>query len=56
MGDQATEGMQNVLGAVYKGRPPERGEGGFKIVDENGHGGRGGSDRMDVHISGFFKI
>ena len=25
---------------MYKGRPPEGG-GGFKIVDENGHGGRG---------------
>ena len=29
-----------------------RGEGGFKIVDENGHRGRGGSGRMDVHFSG----
>ena len=29
------------LGTVYKGRPPEGGEGGLKIVDENGHGGRG---------------
>ena len=27
------------------------GGGGFKIVDENGHGGRGGSGRMDVHFS-----
>ena len=26
-------------GTVYKGHPPEGGEGGFKIVDENGHGG-----------------
>ena len=24
--------------------------GGLKIVDENGHGGRGGSGRMDVHL------
>ena len=30
-----------MLGAVYKGRPPERVEGGFKIVDENGRGGKG---------------
>ena len=28
-------------GTVYKGRPPEGGRGGFKIVDENGHGGGG---------------
>ena len=40
------------LGTVYKGRPPIGGRGGFKIVDENGHGGRGGSGRMDVHFSG----
>ena len=29
------------LVTVYKGRPPEGGRGGFKIVDENGHGGEG---------------
>ena len=27
---------------MYKGRPPEGGRG-VEIVDENGHGGRGGS-------------
>ena len=41
---------------MYKGRPPEGGRGGFKIVDENGHGGRGGSGRMDVHFPGPSKI
>ena len=29
---------------------PKGGRGGFKIVDENGHGGRRGSGRMDVHF------
>ena len=48
--------LYNLIGTVYKGRPPVGGEGGFKIVDENGHGGRGGSGRMDVHFSGPSKI
>ena len=42
----------NTYGTVYKGRPPEGGRGGLKIVDENGQGGRGGSGRMDVHFLG----
>ena len=32
------------------------GRGVFEIVDENGLGGRGVSDKMDVHFSGLFKI
>ena len=36
---------------MYKRRPPVGGEGSFKIVDENGHGGRGrGSGGINVHL------
>ena len=48
--------LETALGTMYKGRPPVGGRGGFKTVDENGHGGRGGSERMDVHFSGPSKI
>ena len=43
-------------GLCTKDVHPKGGRGGFKIVDENGHGGRGGSGRMDVHFSGPSKI
>ena len=43
-------------GLCTKDVHPMGGRGGFKIVDENGHGGRGGSGRMDVHFSGPSKV
>ena len=45
-----------IKGLCTKDVHPKGGRGGFKIVDENGHGGRGGSGRMDVHFSGPSKI
>ena len=38
---QYWEELKIRLGTMYKGRSPEGGREGLKIVDENGHGGRG---------------
>ena len=41
--------VNNDLGVLYKGRPLLGGSGGFRVVDENGEGGRGVS-QIDVHF------
>ena len=39
-----------MLGVIHKRCPQERGEGGQAKADICGHGGEGGSSKIDVHI------